>query len=249
MEPDRCFIHDEEESFVTTLKPFSHVNSLPFPLKTDLTTKLILWGFLICNFKIGFVLRLKIFKYIKSVDLKENPINYFMWNDQMNGIFLGLNILYTSTVLFLPFPLSNFIGVEACNWADIIGAIYVAGQTVWSCFMAIYRVVFIKCPRFVKTIGNSNFVVALTTCGYGIILSFAAFFSYHDKGILYKMCTQYSAEEVMIMNVIIVIYQFKNQFILKRFLLSLVSRFFKFIVAFSRRCDYNDCNLNYSIYY
>jgi hypothetical protein len=202
MESDTFFIHNNDESFAAKLKPFSFADSLPFPLNAHFRAKLIILGYLICNFTLGCVLRVKIWKYIKSVDIKKNPINYLMWNDQMNGVFLGLNILYTSTVLFLPFPLSNFIGDEACNWADIIGIVYLEGQTVWSCFMAIYRVSFIRYQRFVKTIGDSNFVCALTIFGYGIIFSSTTFFAYHDKGILYKLCTQYSAEEVLIMNVI-----------------------------------------------
>jgi hypothetical protein len=212
MESDGFFICNENEFFETQFKPFSHKDSLPFPLNADLLTKLIILGYLILNFMFGCLLRVKIFQYIKSVDLKENPINYFMWNDQMNGLFLGLNIMYTSTVLFLPFPLSNFIGDEACNWADIIGAIYLEGQTVWSCFMAIYRVAFIKYQTFVKTIGASNFVFALTIFGYLFIGFVSIFFAYHDNGILDKMCTHHSAEEVIIMNVII---HFKYFYILK----------------------------------
>ena len=202
MKSDGFFIHDEGKSFEAKLEPLSFLESLPFPINAEISTKLSILTFLISNFILGFVLRVKIFKYLKSVNIKENQINYFMWNDQMNGIFLGLNILYTSSVLFLPFPLSDFIGDEACNWTDIIGAIYVEGQTVWSCFMAIYRVAFIKRQTFVKTIGESNFVFALTIFGYGIIVSFSALLAYHDKGILYKMCTHYSVEEVTIMNVI-----------------------------------------------
>jgi hypothetical protein len=191
MESDGFFIHDADVSFGTKLKSFSVVDSLPFPINADFSNKLIIFVSLMFNFILGCILRVKIFQYIKSVDLKENPINYFMWNDQMNGIFLGLNILYTSTVLFLPFPLSNFIGDEACNWTDIIGVIYLEGQTVWSCFMAIYRVLFVKYNKFIKTIGDSNFVFALTIIGYVIIVSFSAFLSSHDQGILYKMCTHY----------------------------------------------------------
>jgi hypothetical protein len=209
MESDGFFICNENEFFETQFKPFSHKDSLPFPLNADLLTKLIILGYLILNFMFGCLLRVKIFQYIKSVDLKENPINYFMWNDQMNGLFLGLNILYTSTVLFLPFPLSNFIGDEACNWADIIGAIYLEGQTVWSCFMAIYRVAFIKYQTFVKTIGASNFVFALTIFGYGFVVSVSTFLAYYDNGILDKMCTHHSADEVIIMNVIINIFYSK----------------------------------------
>jgi len=67
--------------------------------------------------------------------------------------------------------------------------------------MAIYRVLFFKYNKFVKTIGDSNFVFALTILGYGIIVTFSAFIASHDQGILYKMCTHYSVEELIIMNV------------------------------------------------
>ena len=203
MESSGFFIHDEDKSFETKIKLFSLIESLPFPINLDFSTKIFTLVFLISNFILGFLLRVKIFKYLKNVNLKENHINYFVWNDQLNGLFLGLNIIYTSLVLFLPFPMSDFVGDEACNWADIIGAIYLEGQTVWSCFMAIYRVVFIKWQAFVKTIGESNFVFALTIFSYCIIISFSVFMAYHDKGILYKMCTHHSVEEVIILNVII----------------------------------------------
>ena len=66
--------------------------------------------------------------------------------------------------------------------------------------MAIYRVLFVKYNKFFKTIGDSNFFFALTLLGYGIV-TFSAFIASHDQGILYKMCTHYSVEELIIMNV------------------------------------------------
>ena len=36
-----------------------------------------------------------------------SPVNIFIWQDQLNGLFLATNIVYTITTVLVPFPLSN----------------------------------------------------------------------------------------------------------------------------------------------
>ena len=130
--------------------PLSISESLPFPLNTDDAFKILISLYLVLNLAIGSSLRLKILVFTKCHNFKENPINLFIWFDQLNGILQGINIIFTLFVLQLSFPLSDLIGKGGCNWMDLIGTLYLIGQTIWSSFIAIYRLLYIRFQRFFK---------------------------------------------------------------------------------------------------
>ncbi len=126
---------------------------------------------------------------------------YFISN-QLTGIFLGLNIIYTLVVLHLPFPLASVIGEGACKWTRLLSTLYITGQAVWSFFIALYRVLFIKFQNlFKKGIKETTFVFFLSQAGILYIISSSVFLAYYDRGMQYKLCSHHSMKEVQILDV------------------------------------------------
>ena len=130
---------NETHSLVSNFGPFPENLRLPAPLNQSFGIKIIIAILLTVDLLFGFAIRRKLTNYLQSKDSKQNPINYFFWIDQINGIFLGLNIIFTLVTILTPFPISDIIGYELCNWVDIFGCIYLAGTTVWSFHIALLR--------------------------------------------------------------------------------------------------------------
>jgi len=193
---------DNITSPASGFRPLPLNEQLPFPLNAGFHNKLLIIIYLITNFILGCLLRFNIISFTHSLNGNENPINLFIWYDQLNGIFMALNIVYTLTILHLPFPLSSIIGNDACNMADLIGNLYLFGQAVWSCFIAVYRVFYIRFQNlFSSGIKTSRFIFLLSFLGHTFIISSATTIAYYDKGILFKMCTHSSVEKVAILKV------------------------------------------------
>jgi hypothetical protein len=201
------FIFINNQSSASVYQPYSPADGLPFPLNVDFKTRLLVSLYLSLNLLFGSVLRSKILKYTMSLSIRENPINLFIWYDQLCGVFMALNIIFTLVLSYLPFPLASIIGEDACNWADLLSTLYVVSQAVWSSFIGIYRVLYIQCiGLFKKGSKQSKFVWTLSLTGYFYIMSSALFLAYHDRGRQYKLCTHYSIEEVNILMVSILFF-------------------------------------------
>jgi len=203
MESFPFFIFINNQSSASSVyQPYSPADGLPFPLNVDFTTRLLVSLYLSLNLLFGSVLRSKILKYTMSLSIRENPINLFIWYDQLCGVFMALNIFFTLVLSYLPFPLASVIGEDACNWADLLSTLYVVSQAVWSSFIGIYRVLYIKCTEvFKKGSKQSKFVWTLSLTGYFYIMSSALFLAYHDRGRQYKLCTHHSTKEINILKV------------------------------------------------
>lgn len=119
--------------------PFVTEDGLPFPLNQPTEVKYFLAVVLSAILILGISVRSKIIKFLWISDNKKNPINYFFWLDQSKGIFSGLNILFTVMANVAPFPISNIIGYELCNWVDFLGVFYLIGSAAWSCNIALFR--------------------------------------------------------------------------------------------------------------
>lgn len=127
------------DSYVSRFVLFPVTDGTPFPLNQSTSVKVTISLSLVFILCFGVIVRRKIFKYLQTVDCKKNPINYFVWLDQLNGGFLGLNVIFYIVTILLPFPLSDLIGYEVCNWADLFGCFYLAGSTNWGWTIALIR--------------------------------------------------------------------------------------------------------------
>ena len=112
---------------VVNFKPFNPEDGLPYPLNVG-KSRLPLTIVLVVILTFGFRLRLAIFRYLKTVDVRVNPINVYIWIDQLNGVLLGINLMAVLIMLYLPYPLSTIIGYSACNWFDFSGNMYLSGK-------------------------------------------------------------------------------------------------------------------------
>jgi len=193
---------DNQTSVMTSFKPLPFISSAPFPLNTEPTVRLFVVLYLLVILISGCSLRHKILRFTSTLSVKDNPLNIFVWQDQLNGLFLMANIMYTLTTILLSYPLSSFVGDELCNFADMIGILYITGQTVWSCLIAIYRLMLIKYQNsFNYGIKDMKFLTSLLLFGHCLIIASSAVGAYVDKGLLYKLCTHYSVEDLNIKEV------------------------------------------------
>ena len=133
--------YQEKDTFtaIFNFEQFPDSVGYPAPLNQSLTTRVVIFLLLFINLALGLKIRAKVIKNLQSSDLKRNPINYFFWLDQINGGFLGLNVIFALAAIATPFPISNIIGYELCNWADLFGCYYLSGSSFWSCGMALFR--------------------------------------------------------------------------------------------------------------
>jgi hypothetical protein len=115
---------------------------------------------------------------------------------------MGLNIVMTLIFLHLPFALGSITGEGVCMWISLLGTLYFTGQIVWSFYIAIYRVLFVKFQNLFKNgIKETTFVFSLSCAGFVYIASSGVFFAYYERGILFKLCTHKSILEIEILNV------------------------------------------------
>ena len=99
----------------------------------------------------GAKLRLKIISYILSPETKLGPINYLILMDQLNGILLATSIVIRIVFIISSTPLTSLFGKQFCKFSNLIGALYIGGSYGWSCFIAVYRVLYIKFQNWMKT--------------------------------------------------------------------------------------------------
>ncbi len=196
------FISVDNQTSIAIFTPLDFSDSLPFPLNAETNTIILMTIYLSLNLLFGSLLRFKILRYTKSLSVRENPINLFIWYDQLTGVVMALNIIYTLTLIQLPFPLASLTGDVFCNWTDLMGTLYLVSQGVWSCCIAIYRILCIKFHGIFKNgIKESKFAFVLSLTGSLYIISSAGYIAYHDKGILYKLCSHHSIAEIEISKV------------------------------------------------
>jgi hypothetical protein len=115
---------------------------------------------------------------------------------------MGLNIVLTLMLLHLPFALVTIAGERVCRCTSLLGTLYFTSQTVWSFFIALYRVLYIKFQSLFKTgIKETTFVFFLSNVGILYIALSGVFFAYYERGMAYKLCTHYSIQQIEIFDV------------------------------------------------
>ena len=101
--------------------PFEMNNSLPFPLYLPAFARVMISACLAIALVLGTNYRMMIFKYLQAPETKIGPINYLIWIDQLNGIFLGVSMAIKIILIIIPVPLNEVVGNSFCNWIDLPG--------------------------------------------------------------------------------------------------------------------------------
>jgi hypothetical protein len=84
MENKNFFIYLGQQNSTAVLEPFEVKDRLPYPLNAEPSTIWSITQYLTINLLLGGILRSKILKFAKSLSIKENPINLFIWYDQVS---------------------------------------------------------------------------------------------------------------------------------------------------------------------
>ena len=177
------FLTENNSTHLFKFEEFSQSVGLPFHLNQSFFAKSLLGSALSLNLFTGIKLRLRIIKYLQTVDIKKNTINYFFWFDQVTSGVLGLYIIYTLMALICQFPLSEIIGDDLCNWADLFGCIYLSSSTGWSFVIAIFRILLLKAPNQLKGNSIKNIIsLLLTIFAVTNIILCSSVLAYLDKG-------------------------------------------------------------------
>ena len=181
--------------------PLADFDGLPFPLDLPLFWKIILAFSLLFVLIKGAKLRLTIVSYLKSPETKLGPINYLILIDQINGLFLAVNIIVRIGFILSPEPISEVLGIKFCYFANFSGAVYIGGGCIWSCYISLFRVLFIKGQScWKKIISVKNLLRFLITVGGIQIIAFAVLFLLFDeKNSTMKMCTHSSNMDIDIL--------------------------------------------------
>ena len=144
------FDYDEQHNHTLfTFLPISQTNGLPFPLYLNFLWKIIISSIQLCVLFVGIKLRVLILRYMLSTETRR-PINSLIWIYQINGIFLGIGLIFKIILILSPVPLGHMIGESFCDWLTLPGCIYIVGVTLWSSFIAFFRIVYIKAQRWLK---------------------------------------------------------------------------------------------------
>jgi hypothetical protein len=146
--------------------PMSESEGLPFPLYLHLVWRTLLVLSLMFTLIEGLKLRKVILDFIISPESKLGPINVMILVDQINGLCLGISIIFQITANICPVPLSILLGNEFCNFVQFIGTFYLGGSSIWGSFIALFRVLFIKAQNWLtKSVGVQRLLIILLTFG------------------------------------------------------------------------------------
>ncbi len=110
--------------------------------------------------------RYYIFKFLSLSKSHQSTINYIFWFEQVSQLSFVFTLVIYSLALLLPVQLSQLLGDEFCKWVRLPSGIYVCGCPLWSCIVAIYRLILLKGNTvIVKFIGIDKLATGLVTIG------------------------------------------------------------------------------------
>ena len=189
-------------STYTIFKTLSDEDGLPFPLYLKFYVRVGLALSLVFTLVQGARLRKVIISYIKSPETKLGPINYLILVDQINGLFLATSIIMRTVFIISPVPMSTVFGNNVCNLANFVGAVYIGSACIWSCYISLFRVLFINAQNWLKNkIGVNRLLYILLVTGYAQILTFATLFLLFDtENSTMKMCSHLSDADLKIID-------------------------------------------------
>jgi hypothetical protein len=144
--------------------------------------------------------RYYIFKFLSLSKSNHNTINYIFWFEQLSQLFYVFTSIIYSFALFSPVQLSQLLGNEFCRWVRIPSGIYICGCPIWSCIVAIFRLILLKGnSSFVRYLGVDKFAKGLIIIGIiiqTVCVSLLVFFD--DTSFVTRMCFQGNANLVQV---------------------------------------------------
>ena len=187
-----CFLHQNGSTKVFV--PDFHA-TLPFPLCLPYLWRVLVAECLLFILIFGLKYRHIIFKFLCNSDTRANPINRLIYIDLLSGTIFGfVNLLLAIAAILLTNPLSVVFNEHLCILNKTSAGFSIHGSYIWTCLIAICRILYIKAQNWMKyRIGENNLFVIFCIIGLST-QTFLSLFTYHfdDGGLAWKICTQHS---------------------------------------------------------
>jgi hypothetical protein len=194
------FIFTNKTGSIIIYHPLIDFEDLPYPLYLAYHWKCLITILHVIALAFGFKLRWIIFKYLTSPE-SNGPLNRLIWMDQINGLFFGTVLMIKIFAINCPNALSELLGDTFCVFFDLLGTTFVAGSVIWTCFIAFFRIAFIKAQNWVKLyIGEIALLNLFLAMGVILNLVLAALIATFDsKSAGKKICRHLSSQEIKIL--------------------------------------------------
>ena len=171
--------------------------TLPFPLSLPYYFRVLLSAYLFLVLIFGLKFRKIIFRYLQNPETNSNPINKLIFANMLSGTLLGtVNVTFGIVVNLLPSPFPKILGDNTCQFIKMSGSLNLHGSFIWTCLIAICRILYIKAQNFIKyKVGEQRMVILILT--FGMSLQFALSFIplyFDNASLLWKLCTHHSQE-------------------------------------------------------
>jgi hypothetical protein len=186
---------------VVTFYSLNDSDGLPIPLSFPTIWKLILSVSLLVILILGTRMRVGIICYINSPESKLGAINYLIWIDEINGVFLGISIVVRILFILSPYPIISLLGNNFCLITEFFATIYITGTTFWGCYIAVFRVLFIKGQTWLKNwIGVGNLLWLMLTIGVleNIVITVLSLYV-DEESIVKRFCNHLSIKDFEIL--------------------------------------------------
>jgi len=148
----------------------------------------------------GLKYRLITIKYLLSPSTKANAINRLIWIEQIVGMLIPVNVTFWIFSLLSPQPIGKVYGKSICIIFSALGNFRVAGSTIWSCSIAVYRMLCIRAQGLMKRKSRERIVFAcLISFGSIFQILFPIFLMKSDNGAPTRLCfntTTYEHESI-----------------------------------------------------
>ncbi len=139
----------DDQNVTSMFYPLEEKLSLPFPLNLHFGWRIMITLTQLLTLIFGIKLRAIIFSYLLCPESKMGPIDSLIWMDQMTGVFLAVGIILRMCAINSPVPLSQIFGTNFCKWIGLPSILYVCGDIIWNCLIALYR-------YFIESVINEN---------------------------------------------------------------------------------------------
>jgi hypothetical protein len=187
-------LNHSNENNIITFSPLPDNLGLPFPLYLNIYWRYLLAALFLIALLQGSRLRKLIIVFIFSPETKVGPINCLILMDQINGLFLAVAIVMRITYIISPMPMSTVLGDKFCWMANFTSSLYIGGSYMWGCYIALFRVFFIKAQELLKNkIGIRNVLLFMLLTGITQVVLFAITLTITDnENTTKKMCAHLS---------------------------------------------------------
>jgi len=175
--------------FFYVLSSFQANDATNIYLSASLFFRLCCSTFLLLVILTGLKYRLIIIKYLLSPTTKANAVNRLIWIEQIVGMLIPVNAIFWIVALLSPQPIGKVFGKSICIVFNALGNFRVAGSTIWSCAIAIYRMLCIRAQGLMNRKSRERMVFACLT-SFGLIshLLFTIFLIKSDNSVAKRLC-------------------------------------------------------------